>query len=309
MIKKNIIIFSSCAIISMVGWLSIKLSKNYYQNFILRYEIKNIPKNIRLSSENNTIKINFKADGFKLANMAKTIKTADYFIDFSELNYYKNTSNGVLKIPSELIVSQYNKKYLNEVEIIQFSPDTLVFQTFEIRQKKVPIVTAFKIPESNMTFETELTKLPDSVFISGDKNHIDTISVIYSEAVDIRIFALEEIQNAKLLSPSKSISLSHYSVDIRLSSPNKIYIKQNIKLLPQSEKEFIYIPEQSFAVLEYETELSKMSNLVPDSFKVEMNLNEKHDNIAPLKLTKHPQGMNKILVSPSVTSFVKSKKP
>ncbi|MDD4575784.1 MAG: hypothetical protein PHI36_05090 [Bacteroidales bacterium] len=309
MIKKNIIIFSSCAIISMVGWLSIKLSKNYYQNFILRYEIKNIPKNIRLSSENNTIKINFKADGFKLANMAKTIKTADYFIDFSELNYYKNTSNGVLKIPSELIVSQYNKKYLNEVEIIQFSPDTLVFQTFEIRQKKVPIVTVFKIPESNMTFETELTKLPDSVFISGDKNHIDTISVIYSEAVDIRIFALEEIQNAKLLSPSKSISLSHNSVDIRLSSPNKIYIKQNIKLLPQSEKEFIYIPEQSFAVLEYETELSKMSNLVPDSFKVEMNLNEKHDNIAPLKLTKHPQGMNKILVSPSVTSFVKSKKP
>jgi len=292
----------------MVGWLSIKLSKNYYQTFTLRYEIRNTPSNIRLSSENNTIKINFKADGFKLANLSKIIKTTDYIIDFSELKYSKNTSNGVLKIPSELIVSQYNRKYLNEVEIIQFSPDTLVFQTIEIRQKTVPIITIFKTPESTMIFETECIKLPDSVTISGDKNLIDTISKIFTETVDIRIFSTHEIQNTKLISPNKNIKLSHSSVDIRLETPNKINIKLNIKLLPQSDKEFIYTPEQAFAVLEYETELTKLSNHIPDSFKVEMNLIEKNGNVAPLKISKHPQGVNNIQISPSTIHFSKNKK-
>lgn len=308
MIQKKIIIFSSCAIISMVSWLSIKLSKNYYQSFTLRYEIVNIPKNIRLTTENNTIKINFKADGFKIVNLSKNVKSANFLFDFANLNYPKNILDGILKIPSELIVSQYNKAYLNEVEIIQFSPDTLIFQTFEIRQKTVPIKTIFKTSENTMTFETECIKLPDSVIISGNKNSIDTISVIYTEAVDIRLFAQQEIQNAKLISPNKSIKFSHSTVDIRLGNPNKINIKLNIKLLPQSEKEIIYTPVQSFAVLEYETELSKLSNHVQDSFKVEMNLIEKHENIAPLKLTKHPQGISNILISPSTTSFVKNKK-
>lgn len=308
MIQKKIIIFSSCAIISMVSWLSIKLSKNYYQSFTLRYEIVNIPKNIRLTTENNTIKINFKADGFKIVNLSKNVKSANLLFDFANLNYPKNIFDGTLKIPSELIVSQYNKAYLNEVEIIQFSPDTLIFQTFEIRQKKVPIKTIFKTSENTMTFETECIKLPDSVIISGNKNSIDTISVIYTETVDIRLFAQQEIQNAKLISPNKSIKFSHPTVDIRLGNPNKINIKLNIKLLPQSEKEIIYTPVQSFAVLEYETELSKLSNHVLDSFKVEMNLIDKFDNIAPLKLTKHPQGISNILISPSVTSFIKNKK-
>lgn len=308
MIQKKIIIFSYCAIISIVSWLFIKLSKNYYQSFILQYEIENIPRNIRLTAVNNTIKINFKADGFKIAKLAKNVKTAKLLFDFENLNYQKYNSNGILKIPSEIFVYQYNKKYLNEVEIIQFSPDTLIFHTFEVRQKKIPVKTIFKISENTIAFETECVKLPDSVIISGNKNIIDTISVIYTEAVDIRLFAQQEIQNSKLISPTKKINLSHSRVDIRLGNPNKVNIKLNVKIFPQSEKEYIYTPEQSFAVLEYETELSKLSNHVLDSFKLEMNLNEKSDNIVPLKLTKHPQGMNNIKISPSVIGFSKNKK-
>jgi hypothetical protein len=309
MIKKNIIIFSCCAIISLVSWLSIKLSKKYQHNFTLNYEIKSIPSNFSLKpNQANSIIINIKTNGFKLLGLAKSLKKTNYIIDFHNINYKKNTKDGILKIPTEFIVSLYNQQFLENVEIINFSPDTLYYELSELISKKVPIKTVFKIPESQAIFEAECITLPDSVSISGNKSEIDTIHFIKSETIDIMVFNKQEIQNIKLLSPSKNIRLSKNEIDVRLSNPEKIIIKINLNIHNSMDKEFKYIPENKLVTIEYETDIHQICQHIPDSFHVEMNLHEKFDNNVPIRISKQPHNIKIHKITPHQTRFSKEKK-
>ncbi len=309
MLKKKIIIFSCCVVISLISWLSIKLSKSYHYNFSLNYEIQNIPKNIRINSNiKNTINIHFRADGFKIASLSKNLKNPHLFFDLSSINYSKNITSGILKIPTEILVSQFNKNFLNNVEITSFSPDTLYFETTELVSKKVPIRTMFKIPESAVVFETECIKLPDSTTISGNKTDIDSIHFLYTENIDMHLFSKQEIQNIKLLSPNSKIKLAHSQIDVRLSNPQKIKIKLSIDVQDSFDKEYKYTPSTKQISIEYETDMSLICNHQADSFRVEMNIIEKKDNIVPLKLSKHPHNINNIKINPSQTHFSKEKK-
>ena len=309
MIKKNIIIFSCCAIIALVSWLSIKLSNKYQHNFTLNYEISNIPSAISISpSQQKPINVNIRANGYKLIAIAKSLKNIKYIVDFQKINYSKNTQNGILKIPTELIVSLYNQQFLDNTEILSFSPDTLYYEITEISSKKIPIKTIFRLPESQAFFESECIALPDSISISGNKNKIDTIHFIQSEAIDIMIFTSQDIQNVKLINPSKNIRLSKNNIDVRLSNPQKINVKVNIKTKESVDKDFKYIPEVKWATIEYETNIHQLCQHIPDSFSIELNLNERIDNIAPLKISKHPYNIKVFKIDPLNSRFSKEKK-
>lgn len=312
MLRKNIIILSICVIISLLSWLSIKLSQKYQTNFNLSFSLTNVPNGVEIKNiSDSVINVTFEAQGFKLVSLSKNIKNANTSIDFSSYIHSLHNQNGKVSIPINQIVEQYNVNALNGVTIIQFYPDTISITYTEILRRKLPVHPVFKLSDDNkISVFAECNFYPDSITVTGQNNKIDTLRYLMTEPIDISTFTDNEMINVKVMNPFKD-GKSHFSqqnVDVRLANENKIECTFDVPIEKSVDKYYQYYPSQPSVNATFEIPLSNIQKISIDSFKVVMQPNEANNGLIPLKVSKQLNASKLLRLSPVLINYKRVRK-
>lgn len=171
--RKKMGIFMVFALFSFLMWFLIKLSEDYTYKVTFKVNYKNIPEDkLLLNTPLSSVDAIVSATGFKIFNYNLFKRSIDI-----DLSAYDNPGKGFYIVESDLeeeIEDQYSELPLRRV-----LTDTIHIQFGVNKEKYVKIV-----PDLNLNFESDyelysdVKVVPDSMWILGPENIVDSIDVL-----------------------------------------------------------------------------------------------------------------------------------
>jgi hypothetical protein len=242
--QQKILLFLFFVVLSTIFWIIRSLNEEYEAD--IQYPVKygGMPENkVLLSEPPDRLELRVKALG-------RTILTHkfSYFLrplKFDVSSYSLNT----IGTDSSYILSGTAKealaRELNDIQILNISPDTLFFRFSKMITKKVGIkhniVNFPKIFAQQYMFNGDISFIPDSIIVSGPNSILDTLKCVFTEPITInnlndsleRTCLLERIdpvvfssKKVKLLIPVDKFTELSYLVDINHKNvPDSLLLK------------------------------------------------------------------------------------
>jgi YbbR domain-containing protein len=176
--KKKLPIIIISVIFSIVLWVSISLSNDYYATFRVPLKLVNFPDGYTNGSQlPNYISVKLRGKGWKLAAL-KLGRESDYTVSAGSDSGKKSVNLYNYSIDNQWLSS--------DIEIINITPDTLSFDVEKIVSKRVEIV-----PDLNLNFKpgfglaSEMVLAPESTWVFGPKSKIKKIRGIPTRKVTL----------------------------------------------------------------------------------------------------------------------------
>jgi YbbR domain-containing protein len=261
--KINIIIIS--LIFSVILWVSISLSSEYYASIKVNLKIIDLPYGYIVGTKlPGNIIIKLKGKGWKLTSEslgseAEFIASAKYDSGKINLNLYNSLSE--------------NRWLANDIEVIKIDPDTISFKVEKIVSKKIKI-----IPTLNLNFKPgyglaePVYIYPDSMFVYGPWSIIKNLNFISTEYIAYDKID-SRIKENLTLNPISGISYGINSVALYLNV-QKI-VDMNFDDLPvkiydiPNDRDIILLQNKVSIGVKGGIEL--LGKLTSDQFKVSLN--------------------------------------
>jgi hypothetical protein len=261
--KINIIIIS--LIFSVVLWVSISLSNEYYASIKVNLKVIDLPygytTGLKLPSN---IVIKLKGKGWKLAaeslgSESEFFVSAKYDSGKINLNLYNSISE--------------NRWLANDVEVININPDTLSFRVEKIASKKMKI-----LPRLNLTFKSgyglaePVYIYPESTIVYGPWSVIKYLTSIPTEYIsytntDSRI--QENLSLAPMQGTSYEVNSAVLFLDIqKIVDMNFDGLPVKINDIPR-DRDIVILPNKISIGVKGGIEF--LGKLSPDQFKVSVN--------------------------------------
>lgn len=177
--KKKIPVIIIAVLFSLILWVSISLSKDYYATFDVPLKIIDYPAGYTTGSAiPQKLSIRLKGKGWKLATVNLGTES-EYFVSAGNDSGRKfiNVSNFLSE----------NQWLSSEMEVIDISPDTLSFIIEKISEKKVMIIPDYDIsfkPGYGLASKTKL--IPDSVTLFGPESLLRNIVFAETEKIELK---------------------------------------------------------------------------------------------------------------------------
>lgn len=192
--SKQILIFLFFLVLSGVFWLFLTLNESYEQEIKVIYKIKGIPKNVVLTShEIDTIRVTIRDKGWVILRYLYN----DYrSVNINYKNYDRGNGSG---IASSSEIKRLIAKQLETSTIVNsIKPDRLEFFYNNGERKRVPVRWAGRVIPEQLYFISHVQYMPDSVDIYSSWEKLDSIKVIYTEALNYAGFRDTLIVDCKL---------------------------------------------------------------------------------------------------------------
>ena len=192
--SKQILIFFFFLVLSGVFWLFLTLNESYEQEIKVIYKIKGIPKNVVLTShEIDTIRVTIRDKGWVILRYLYN----DYrSVNINYKNYDRGNGSG---IASSSEIKRLIAKQLETSTIVNsIKPDRLEFFYNNGERKRVPVRWAGRVIPEQLYFISHVQYMPDSVDIYSSREKLDSIKVIYTEALNYAGFRDTLIVDCKL---------------------------------------------------------------------------------------------------------------
>jgi len=220
--KKNFHIIVISVIFSIILWVSISLSNDYYTTIKIPLKIVNFPPGYTTGTDiPNYISVKLKGQGWKLISFY-IARESDYIISAG-----KEKGKKVINLNNYL---SDNKWLSSDVDVIDITPDTVSFDLEKIVSKKVPI-----IPNLNLKFKdgyglaTPIRVYPESTVVYGP---IDKIRKMHAAStVDEKLGNLDQKMEKNVL-----------LADIPNVTYEKSYVTVGLDIEKIVEKSFDGIP-------------------------------------------------------------------
>lgn len=166
--KKNLNIVIIALLFSIILWISITLSEEYYNTYTVSLNIIDVPYGYTLATDlPDRISLKIKGIGWRLTGLGLGSETV--------FNVSARNDSGL--IAANLNTNLVENPWLtSEISVIDISPDTISFFLERIISKKLPVV-----PELDVTYKTgfslasEIKVSPDSVIVFGPKSILESI--------------------------------------------------------------------------------------------------------------------------------------
>ena len=169
--KKNLHIVIISFLFSVILWISISLSSDYYTTFEIPLKLTNFPPGYATGSPlPGRISIKLKGIGWKLIAANLT----------SESDYTVPVGNESGKRTINLYNYQADNQWLSsEAEIINISPDTLSFYVEKITSKSIKIIPNLSLSFKNgYGLASKIKIQPDSTIVSGPASYVRNLEII-----------------------------------------------------------------------------------------------------------------------------------
>ena len=261
--KINIIIVS--LIFSVVLWVSISLSSEFYASIKVNLKIIDLPYGYTVGTKlPGNIIIKLKGKGWKLASEslgaeAEFIASAKFDSGKINLNLYNSLSE--------------NRWLANDIEVIKIDPDTISFKVEKIVTKKIKIS-----PNLNLNFKPgyglaePVYIYPESTFVYGPWSIVKNLNSVSTEYISYYKSDSGIKENLSLV-PVEGISFGINSATLFLNV-QKI-VDMNFDGLPVKiydipvDRDIIILQNKISIGVRGGIEL--LGKLTPDQFKVSLN--------------------------------------
>ena len=170
--KKNLHIIVLSIVFSIILWISISLSNDYYATVTVPIQLINFPTGYSTASEiPKDISVKLKGKGWKLLGVNLSTKS-DYTISVED--------SGRVNVDLYNYLGE-NQWLSSDIEVIDITPDTLSFLVEKDYMKKVSI-----IPVLNLKFKDgyglakPIQVIPDSTTLYGPMSVVKNLSFVYT---------------------------------------------------------------------------------------------------------------------------------
>ncbi len=193
--KKNLHIVIISFLFSVILWISISLSNDYYATFNIPIKLVDFPEGYGTGTPiPHDISVKVKGKGWKLIS-ANLTSDAVYQIPVG-----KQTGKRTINLYNYLVENQWLSSDVNEVNNI--APDTISFVVEKLQFKKVPVE-----PDLNLNFKagfglaSKIIISPDTIVVSGPSDYLKTLKSVPTQAVEF-----DELDNmSTVIVPLKKI--------------------------------------------------------------------------------------------------------
>ena len=199
--KKNLHIVVISFIFSIILWVSISLSNDFYATFNIPIDLTDFPQGYGTATPiPNKISVKLKGKGWKLITVNLTSE-AKYVIPVGQ-----ETGKRTINLYNYLVENQWLSA---DVEVINLSPDTLSFNVEKLASKKVPVEADLNLNfRSGYGLASDIVIFPESTIVTGPVSYLKDLKSVPTEAVEF-----DELDNqATEIVPLKSIWGMSYNI-------------------------------------------------------------------------------------------------
>lgn len=310
----KLITFLFFVLISTVFWFVRSLGEEYETSVTYPVRYTDFPENkVLIGDIPQKLELRVRASGFSILKSRLNLNIMP--LRFNVNSYAKNSSGKDSYIVITGNIRDMLSEELDQVRILDISPDTLYFRLTDIVTKKVPVMPALKMHDQfyqeQFTQNGEISIKPDSISISGPDNVVDSINFILTEPISFT--RLTDTVTAECrLKPVKSLTYSLQKVKITIPVDRFTEVEGNLPVqsinVPDSVS-MIAIPGQ--VKITYHICLSNYPEMLHTPLLARINykdINRTHSGRLTVFLADTPSVISNVRFSPHDIEYLITRK-
>lgn len=285
-------------------WLIQTLNNDYEAEFTIPVRLRGVPDNVVITSEpSSELHIKVKDKGTVLLNYMLGKSFFPVNLEFAD---YKRANNHL-----RIYTSEFEKKILNQLNvstrILSIKPDTLEYIYSTGKSKQIPVRLRGKVSADRQYYISDTIYAPDSVLVYAPSRILDTITVAYTQKLDLEDVSDTLKQRIALL-PVKGAKFVPNSIELML--PVDIYTEKTVEVPLYG----VHFPEDkvlrafpSKVQVTFQVGLSRFSSIKASDFVLEVPYEELLKQGADkytLKLKSIPRGVSHVRIAPEQVDFL-----
>jgi hypothetical protein len=303
--NKKINVFFLFLVSAFIILIFTKLSKQHTNTLAFNIEKINVPQDHVIINDSSTVlSLTLKTSGFKW--LKYYLNKPKVKIDFSKDVYEKESVYVWSKSKAFLNNTQFDK----QVELLNMSPDTLVFRYGVSMVKKVPVVLNSKI-EFSQGYDVleDYIIQPDSIQIIGPDLIVSEIENIETDTIVLSNIKTDIFETVNLKLPKNKKELKFSNTNIVLEALVEKFTEGTLKIpitvinVPKGLS-LNFFPKA--INVSYYVNLSNFNSVKSKDFKVVCDFNKIGDNQSFLipELVKFPKSIKKSKINQQRVEFI-----
>lgn len=285
-------------------WLIQTLNNDYEAEFTIPVRLRGVPDNVVITSEpSSELHIKVKDKGTVLLNYMLGKSFFPVNLEFAD---YRRANNHL-----RIYASEFEKKILNQLNvstrILSIKPDTLEYIYSTGKSKRIPVRLRGKVSADRQYYISDTIYAPDSVLVYAPSEILDTITVAYTQKLDLEDVS-DTLKQRIALSPVKGAKFVPNSIELTL--PVDIYTEKTVEVplygvhFP-TDKVLRAFPSK--VQVTFQVGLSRFSSIKASDFVLEVPYEELLKQGADkytLKLKSMPRGVSHVRITPEQVDFL-----
>lgn len=185
-VNKQFLTFVFFLVLSAIFWLVATLNDNYEKELKIPVYIRQIPKNVVLTSDEvDTIRVTVRDKGWTILSYLYDNRFSHINANFR--NYIRDTGYGYITV-AELQKLIHAQNPIMTSKISSIKPDKMEFFFNDGAHKRVPVRWSGRVIPEHLYFIARTEYWPDSVDIYASQEKLDSIKVVYTETLNYANF-------------------------------------------------------------------------------------------------------------------------
>ncbi len=306
-------LFSFFLVVSVLIWTLNALSKNYTTEIKYPISYTNFPEQkVQINKLPESLGLKVNAHGYALLRYKLTNRPVP--INFRVSSYTMNRFSG--DSSKFFLLTRYAREQIarqlpSELELIELSPDSLVFQFASEVSRLVPVVPAIQFilgKEFTVVGGVQLT--PDSVLVTGPDIYIDTLTKLTTESRELGLIEKSYSEKLDIVRyPGFKLEQDEVECIIALEKLTELqmYVPIQIVGLPDSMRMQTFPPRIRVSGI---VGLSNYDRVSEESFWAEVDYNEVLENKTRIQvnLKQYPDYLLNLDFYPQTVEYLLSVK-
>lgn len=302
--SREFLIFLFFFLIASGFWLLQTLNNDYEAEFSIPVRVKDVPNSVVFTSEPpSEVRVRVKDKGTVLLNYMLGKSFFPISLSFSD---YKGKDNHV-----KIYASEFEKKILSQLnvssKVLSIKPDTLDYIYSEGKSKLVPVRFRGKVTAGLQYYVSDTICKPDSVLIYAPAGMLDTITVAYTQTVNMENISDTTRQRVALAS-MKGVKFVPNSVE--MTFPVDIYTEKTVEVplhgtnFP-ADKALRTFPSR--VQITFQVGLKRFRSIKASDFLINVSYEELlklGSDKYTVKLKSIPPGVSQIRIAPEQVDFL-----
>ena len=312
-LNRNIVSYLICVVIASILWFLNTLSKDYLTEITYPVKYTNFPAGKYPVAELPTqIQLTVKAKGFAL--LGHSIRTSFLPITFNVGSYCNHALSDKAGIQEFIlntndIKDKISSQLNTEIQLQSVAPEEIVFQFAQSGRKKVAIRPIVDYTLKRQYIVNQITVAPDSTWIEGPVNILDTLHGIPAEPIKLKNISKNITRTAELVAlPYCTPQETAVEVDIQVEQ-----FTEARKIIPITP---LHVPDSLTLRLfpdnvniSYEIGLSKYDKITASDFIFSVDYPKNADaTYLEVKVVKAPDYIKNLSYTPQKVEYILEKK-